>query len=490
MYACARLVMIVMALTLAACQMGDIDADLSQDPLAEGSPPAQPGEQADTAPVEDGTPAPATACDAGTWTGSYNVSNQSDLDALAGYTEVTGSIIIITDDIVHIPGLDCLVSVGGDLRIVDNRKLETVTGFENLRAVGGALAIGGNRYLGSIGGFGELRSAGRLAFEENGRLLGPLVFVVDGFDKLRTVHGNLSFANNHFQIFGFDELELVEGSLVGSQGGGPEGKTIEIHGMRDLSTVGGILFEGMGSVVLDGLVDLERVDGDVKIRDSGPVDTTALRDLSRINGDLIVDGFESAGTSILDFPDLEHIDGHFIVEDVGSLELGSFSDLEFIGGDLRLHEAGILQIVGFEELEVIGGDLHLVDLPLQRLEGFNDLQRVDGSVRLKDLGSALTEIAAFDELESIDGDLELIDNALVSLSAFDDLRSVGGSLTIDSNDALLSLNLPDLETLGGTSLVIRRNDLLSTCAAEDLVDWLQASGFAGAVTINGNGPCQ
>jgi hypothetical protein len=474
MYVRISLVMIVMGLTLAACQMGDVDPAGSRDNLAGGSVPGEAGGETGgegaTAPAEPVAPAPetvTTACDASVWTGDYAVRSQADLAALAGYTEVTGTLLFASDDIVHLSGLDCLTRVGGHLRFVDNRVLESVTAFENLYSVGGRIVFVDNRYLGAIGGFGELRSAGGLAFEDNGRLLWNHVFVVDGFAKLREVGGDVIFSNDDFQVLGFDELELITGKLIGSQGNGPEGYVdITILGMRELSATGGLLFEGTGRVVLDGLVDLEYVEGNVKFVTSGPVFTAGLSDLSRIDGDLVLDEVFGGEPSIIDLPDLEHIDGVFMVKDSGEIELGSFPELESIGGSLVIHESAVRSIVGFDELEVIEGDFRVVVAPLERLEGFDDLASIGGEFFLE-LGVFMTDLAAFDDLESIGGNFGLIENyALASISGFDDLESVGGNLTIRDNTAL------------------------PTCEAEELLDRLRAGGFAGSASIEGNGPCE
>jgi hypothetical protein len=348
-----------------------------------------------------------------------------------------------------------------------------------------------NRYLGALGGFGELRSAGGLSFEENGRLLGPQAFVVDGFAKLRTVGGDVRFANDDYQILGFDELELVTGRLTGSQGGGPEGDDdIEIHGMRELSTAGGLLFEGTGRVVLDGLEDLEYVEGNVKFVTSGPVFTAGLRDLSRIDGDLVIDEVFGAEASVIDLPDLDHLDGSLIVKDSGRVELGSFPSLENIGGDLVIHESDVRNIVGFDELELIGGDFRVVAAPLERLEGFDDLASIGGNFFLE-LGVFMIELAAFDDLESIGGSFDQIENyAMASISGFDDLASIGGNFNLFGNEQLQALGLDQLGALGGDSLSIQYNTALSTCEAEALLGRLRANGFTGPATIAGNGPCQ
>jgi hypothetical protein len=484
MYVRIGLVMIVMDLTLTACQMSAGDAAMSRDGLAEGVPPEQAAGEAGIAPGEAGAPASAP-CSAGVWSGDYVVRNQAELDALAGYTEVTGHLRIDDSDIVHLSGPGCLAAVGGNVRVYDNAWLASVSGFDGLRAVGGSLQVLENRRLTAIAGFDELRTiTGNLTFDSNG-----VETAIQGFDELRTIAGGLTFDNGHYQVFGFDELELVEGTLQAWNGNGPEGKNITIHGLSELSTVGSMRFEGMGRVALDGLVDLERVNGNVVFDNCLVVDTTGLRDLSRIDGDLLLYFDDYYDPSILDLPDLEHIDGHFVIEN-GAVELGAFSELEFVGGDLRCDASVVPEIVGFEDLEVIGGSFEITECAIERLVAFNDLREVGGNLRLDEVEDESIELEIFDELESIGGALQLEETNLLTLSIFDDLVSIGGDLFLHRNRNLQTLGLPDLELLGGDSLVIDRNEALSTCAAEALLERLQENGFAGAANITGNGACQ
>lgn len=476
----ARIALIItMSVALAGCQVGDADLNGARADQATAPP-----DSASEAVPSDENPSPAsTGCDAGVWEGDYVVATQADLDALAGYTEVTGDLRIEDSDIVHLSGPGCLTAVGEGLVVYDNFYLESLSGFDNLRTIGDRLVVVENSRLATLDGFGELRSAGRVAFINN-----DLELVIHGFDELRTVTGDVKFENGHYQVFGFDELELIEGTLRIWNGNGPDGKNITIHGMNELSTVGSIQVEYMGHVALDGLVDLERVNGSVVFDNCVTVDTRGLRDLSRIDGDLLFDYDDYIAGSFIDFPDLEHIGGHFVIES-GEIELGAFNELEFIGGDLRFDETNIPEIVGFDDLEVVGGTFMLHECPRDRLVGFNDLKEVGGDLILNEIEDSVLELAIFDELESIGGMLELRNNELVSFSMFDDLRSIGGDLLIHNNE-VQSLGFPDIEVLGGAVLDIRWNEPLPTCEAEALLARLQANGFAGSAIIDANGPCQ
>ncbi len=469
--------------------------------------------------VEDERPAAAEPCSAGVWSGDYEIENQADLDALEGYTEVTGSIFFDhdADDITEISGLSCLVTVGGGIHIFGTPQM--VTGLQNLRDVGGSLTFADDDHFfaptftaSSSGSFNELRSVGGLSITADRR---AGVMIVDGFDNLRTVHGNLTFSGGDFRIFGFSDLEEVTGTLRGSDTGTPD--DIEIYGMRDLSRVGRLSFEGVGRVVLDGLVDLELVDGDVEflytgelvlsgltelervngdfvLDTAGPVDTTPLEDLTLIEGGLLIyDGpeDETSQMSTVEFVELEVLGGDLVVDGFNSpLTLGAFPELESIGGSFVIEEPDDLgDIVGFDELEYIGGDLYFEELTGERLVGFTDLEIIGGDLTLKEIED-LTEFDAFDDLEEVGGHLVFDELLVTSLSGFGDLASIGGDLILTENSLLESLGLDELTQLGGESLRIRDNPSLSSCAAEALAAHLSANGFSGAVFIEDNAPCE
>lgn len=454
---------------LGGCHLGDADASLSRE-TREG--PDAVGE--DGAVVPEGV-----ACDAGALTGSVFVESAEDLKELARYTSVTGSIYVSGADMEELEGPSCLESVAGHLVFLDNDVLRSVSGFDNLRSVGETLAFAENRVLGSVSGFDALRTAGSMSFEFNAPLL-----VVEGFAKMRSIESNLSFGGGRHEIYGFGELELIAGRL-----GGGEIDSVEIYGMNDLSTVGGISFVEVGRIVFDGLVDLERVLGDMSFVETGTIATAGLGDLSVIEGRLRFSNTSMDENTIAGFRDLDYVGGSLTITGGGPAVMDGFPVLEYVGGSLRISESGVRHIAGFDELEMIGGDFFVADLPLERLEGFDELEEVGGHFMVE-LTDALTALEGFDDLEIIGGDLLLVENPLLAVvSGLDDLRIVGGRLSVIGNEQLHTLELRDLEMLGGASLVVEMNPLLSTCSVHDLVDRLQAGGFAGSVEVAENGPC-
>ena len=525
---------------LGGCVAGDLgDGAIATDSADEAATIAPQGDAETPVHAMDG-------CDAGVFVGDLTINNQADLAALEGYTEITGSILFDPDaEITEISGLDCLLAVGGS--IVMYEQPELVTGFQNLRSVGGNLGFSDDDHsfapsaalapLSTVSIFNELRSVGgALYFHPDHR---REALVLDGFHKLRTIGGNLAFGGADFEVYGFDELEEIGGKLRGSDTGTPD--DIAIYGLNELSSVSEIEFQGVGQVVISGLNDLERVDGDLAFLYTGDVSIDGLTDLERIDGDFVfdeagavvltglgelerIDGdlvFNEAGPldttplveleyiagdlfiesgpeddstqmSVLELSELEHLGGDFYIEGYGSpMQLGAFAELEYIGGDLTIDEADDLgDIVGFNELEHVAGSVFFNEPTGARLVGFAELETVGGSFEIKE-AKGLSDFYAFGELEEVGGDfvMDEVDDA-ISFATFAELSRIGGNLTITDNGELETLGLDELDELGGTHLRIEGNELLCTCEAQALADHLVAEGFTGTVTIANNAICE
>ena len=79
----------------------------------------------------------------------------------------------------------------------------------------------------------------------------------------------------------------------------------------------------------------------------------------------------------------------------------------------------------------------------------------------------------------------VIDRTQLSVISLPALLTVPANLRIQDNDALTSLDVPQLTSLG-PSLTIVDNTTLPNCYAIDLLAQLQGAGWAGAWTISGN----
>ena len=131
-------------------------------------------------------------CDGLVWEGYYEIRTIEDLQALSGFTEVTGNLRIEESNLTSLDGLKCLTSLGGELFIASNDSLTSLKGLENLPSVGGYLSIASNNSLTSLAGLKNLASVGVLIINDNDSLPS-----LKGLKNLASVGGRLWVTENH-----------------------------------------------------------------------------------------------------------------------------------------------------------------------------------------------------------------------------------------------------------------------------------------------------
>ena len=164
-----------------------------------------------------------------------------DLSAMGLITEITGSFDLKNNTVqTEVSGFDCLETIGGDFDIENNigrpvNVITAISGFEKLSSVNGNLKIVANPDLKSITGFSALSSVGGILFNLNRALSSIPAFTslssVDGnffirsmpslasissFPALSSVGGDFSIRDNSVltNISGFDSLD--SGGIAGT----------------------------------------------------------------------------------------------------------------------------------------------------------------------------------------------------------------------------------------------------------------------------------
>jgi len=191
------------------------------------------------------------------WEGHYLIEDNTDMENLNGFSEVTGVLgivgfdtlinleplnsltsvgrlsIINNDSLITLAGLENLTSVGEELYIYDNDSLTNLTGLENITSVSGSIIIGmewdeiGNDALISLEGLNNITSIdGNLEIHWNNSLM-----TLAGLENLTSV-------SNHFIIQNNPDLctylaEALEDQVVA---GGGIGGDIDISGNKDCSS--------------------------------------------------------------------------------------------------------------------------------------------------------------------------------------------------------------------------------------------------------------
>lgn len=158
----------VVALVFVAC--GDDDSLSAEDAGFDSSTSTDTDVDTDTDADTDtdtdsgtdvDTDTGSMVCDEGAWEGDHDVENAADIEAIAGYTEVTGELRIIGTSLTGLAGLECLNAVGERLWIDDNDSLTSnLDGLDNLSTIGLYLEITNNDTLANLDGLSGLTSIG------------------------------------------------------------------------------------------------------------------------------------------------------------------------------------------------------------------------------------------------------------------------------------------------------------------------------------------
>ena len=158
-----------------------------------------------------------TECPQGEYSGDFEIATQSDVAFLAGYTSISGELLIECPSCNDLSELICLASVSEDLSIEDNDALTNLDGLSNINSVGGNLFLWDNFILTHLDGLSALTSVGGgLTIDDNAALthldgLGGITSVgaelwitrnealahLDGLSALTSVGNNLTIFDNY-----------------------------------------------------------------------------------------------------------------------------------------------------------------------------------------------------------------------------------------------------------------------------------------------------
>ena len=100
-------------------------------------------------------------CTQGEYSGDFEITEQSDVAILAGYTSISGHIETHCSSCEDLSELSCLTSVGEELWLYNNTALTNLNGLSALTSVGDYLIIEGNNALTNLEGLGALTSVGQ-----------------------------------------------------------------------------------------------------------------------------------------------------------------------------------------------------------------------------------------------------------------------------------------------------------------------------------------
>ena len=439
-----------------------------------------------------------TYVNAQVYTGNLSLTNQTAIDTILPYTEITGDLSISGGRISNLDSLYRITKIGGNLKFswasilksIDglsnlthigkniemyvggtssaNDSLTNLNGFSGLTHVGGTIEIARYNALTDISGLGGLsKLMDKLTLEDNQILpnldgllnidriesltikSNPSLVNIDGLSGIVYASGNIEIQNNAqlANFDGFSSLAHCEGNFIISG----NSSLSNIDGLSNLDTVGMSLQIG-GSLdpsALDQLTNLNGLSGLVYVgrgisivRNYSLIDISGLSSLQNVK----------FGIYVNDNVSLENLDGLTGLDTLEVVSIARNTSLKNIDGLLGLSYLNIginisenpqlMNIDGFSKLNYYGESLFIrKNKSLEHLEGLSNLTSIGTNVSVPNQTCLSIEE----------------NSALRTLDGLRNIQTVGGSISIKSNQSLQNIDgLINITSVPGY-LTISRN---------------------------------
>ena len=405
----------------------------------------------------------------------------STITSLAPLTalEEIGGLEIRSTSLTTLAGLENLLFIDGQLKIVSNSDLISLAGLDNLEAVN-ELTITGNSNLASIAALSGLTSAGfAITITDNSDLTG-----LDGLENVTAPSSRIELSSNYSLV----DISALAGMDMTGMTGNPALR-IESHeflsdcainsvcALLETSVPVAIQSNGLGAAnsqcldvgtvtaacspaatCTDGIQNGDETEVDcggscvpctcvtltsisnVELRTQQEVDNFGVTHggCVRINGNLLV----SSGLFVPD--PIENLDG--------------LTGIREVTGDVLISSSPITSFAGLDRLSSIGGNLYIQGIEIEKLELFSNLNTVGGNFALRSstidtiVGpSNLTTVGWlvwFDvQTNYVDG-FEQLNNARITLPLYPQATIAGFSGLTDAQDIYVRAN----EVTGFTNL--------------------------------------
>jgi hypothetical protein len=392
------------------------------------------------------------------WKGSVHLQHANDLAKLAGFTEITGQLIIENCDFPPSAALGNLKRVGGNLSIINCPVLTHPAdlGLHPALIFGGDITIENNANLESLAGLSSEQSINSLAIRNNPKLINL------------TALQDIAHIATRLQIS--DNASLTD--LSGLQNIAEVGQAVTITNNLRLKTLTGLdQLESTALMIVADNAALERLQG--------------LGNLSQVSSSLM----------IYYNPSLPSLAGLDSLQSAGSLTLYSNAALRSLEGMEQLHTVEKLDIAGNPLLTSLAGLNQVQSLAEGWIINNATLQSVTGLDSLTAAGDLRVQsnpaLTSLEGLRSLENSTTLIihDNkALTTLEGLNALTStqwlqISNNTTLDSITALANLTEADM-------LEIYDNPALCQQQTDALVDQIQSvSGPLDYLNIDANKFC-
>lgn len=368
-------------------------------------------------------------------TGNVTLTTQSEVDALASCTTITGNLTINGGgNTLNLAPLNNITSITGTLFItgVSNNQVNI---FPNLTTVGNGIAIQGNTFQ-QFGGFNAFTTltAGNIQFIGNSQLT-----TISGFGVLNSlISGNLGFATNN-------NLETI-------------------NGFSNLQTVNGLLIRNTKLTNLSFLSSLQNNNGQLSIESNSLLTNATFPNMVNHNFSNGITGARYL-----------RIQNNPVLTTIGNVNLSNTNTCESI----IITGATINNVsnLGTASYSVNG----LVQIANTAVTNLNFVQNLTscGTLQISSCNQ-LTNLNGLDNLNSITGQGSSIGLSIVSNSNLETLNGLSSNLVLtnspinlNNNAALNNMSaFSAIPVSGVSSLTITSNPSLSSCASTWLCDYV------------------
>jgi hypothetical protein len=475
-----------------------------------------------------------------------------NLDGLAGITSIGGDLVIgsrfsAINFYCDLNGLNNLVTIGGNLEILNNGSLNRLTGLERLSVVKGNLVIENNIALHNLLALGNLSQVGGDILisrnpllqdlkglegltEVNGDMLinlNPELQSLEGLVNINRIDGDLDILFNETlarltgleslafigdtlkisgnpalqDLTGLDHLEFIEGGLCigGPAGGNSSLKSLQgLEGLISLKEF--LMVENNDSLkTLSGLESIapESI-WDLHIANNPMLSSCEARGIAKYlshpsgkvdivrNAEGCNNPSEVAEKGGFNMPCLPFGNYYFHCQaDIDEFP-GVYPDCNILSGDIIISGDDISDLDGLGHVTTINGNLIILNNDkLGSLAGLRNLQCISQGLFIGD-NDLLTDLTGLNHLGYIGELLEVDFNGeLQSLDGLEALTHVGKIIHVEGNGSLVSL--AGLENVDASQLemfIIANNFSLADCDLPNICDCVL--GLESNITVFNN----
>ncbi|GAA3917121.1 InlB B-repeat-containing protein [Litoribacillus peritrichatus] len=458
-----------------------------------------------------------SACLEEPWVGNYTIESLQDAQALAGYTSVTGALVIgsynsSSHDLLNLDDLSCVRSVGS-LSVISNEALETLNGLNSLSEVKGSLVVRANPELVDLSALSSLTRVNTLSLSQNNKLanldglqsiteVDALVLddlpEVTELDAVAALQVNLSLAIKSMDSLVAlpDFTNLAGNTLFLELNGNPvlndlnglaaqtELKTLVIRsnpqleslaGLQNITTLNKLTLAGNTALSsLEGLSGLQTVRDVVIESNHALTNLVGLSALTNVSGDIQISSNDTL-VSTEGLTALTSLSGGLTLED--NSDLSDLSGFSRITGDLNIvtieNNDSLQTLNGLSSVRSANQVIIKNNAQLQNLQGLNGLTSV--SKLFVEGNDALLNLNGLGALTQVNGQFAILNNNnMQDLSGVTALKTISGDFDLERNNKLVSVDgLNNLERAGTTS--IRLNPQLSDLGALNKLTQLSGS---------------